>query len=179
MEHKQILEKILKYKGLSYNGLAKELDIKTVNLYHIKNGRNKISSKLADLIVSKFENINRVWLLTGEGQMLVNFIKSIRKQKQITLMQLSKLSGIDADELEGYEEGVSVPDEKTKEKLAKALKVSVGDITNSNNVVVGNNNEVSNGNSLRKENKMLKEKITLLEQALKDKEEIIELMKKK
>lgn len=39
------------------------------NLYQIKRGNNGISLDLADRIVVKFPQIDKLWLLTGEGQM--------------------------------------------------------------------------------------------------------------
>lgn len=40
-------------------------------LFHIMNGRNNISTKLAQNITSKFPEINFKWLLYGEGEMLL------------------------------------------------------------------------------------------------------------
>ena len=42
------------------------------NLYRIKRGDNGISRDLADRIVSVFPEIDRVWLLTGVGRMLLS-----------------------------------------------------------------------------------------------------------
>jgi len=39
------------------------------NLYQIKRGNNGISLDVASRIVEKFPEIDRLWLLTGEGQM--------------------------------------------------------------------------------------------------------------
>lgn len=39
------------------------------NLYQIKRGNNGISRDVADKIVSKFPQIDKLWVLTGEGQM--------------------------------------------------------------------------------------------------------------
>lgn len=42
------------------------------NLYRIKRGDNGISRDLADRIVAVFPEIDKVWLLTGVGRMLVS-----------------------------------------------------------------------------------------------------------
>ncbi len=39
------------------------------NLYQIKRGNNGISRDVANRIVAKFPQINKLWVLTGEGQM--------------------------------------------------------------------------------------------------------------
>ena len=39
------------------------------NLYQIKRGNNGISLDVADRIVTKFPQVDKLWLLTGEGQM--------------------------------------------------------------------------------------------------------------
>ena len=45
------------------------------NLYQIKRGNNGISLDLVEHIVAKFPQIDKLWLLTGEGTMFVKFDK--------------------------------------------------------------------------------------------------------
>lgn len=42
------------------------------NLYQIKRGNNGISRDVANRIVDKFPQINKLWVLTGEGQMFAS-----------------------------------------------------------------------------------------------------------
>lgn len=42
------------------------------NLYQIKRGNNGISRDVANRIVAKFPQINKLWVLTGEGQMFAS-----------------------------------------------------------------------------------------------------------
>lgn len=42
------------------------------NLYQIKRGNNGISKDLVEQIVKKYPEINRTWLITGEGEMFVS-----------------------------------------------------------------------------------------------------------
>ncbi|MCD8186815.1 MAG: hypothetical protein LUD68_10375 [Rikenellaceae bacterium] len=42
------------------------------NLYQIKKGNHGISKQLAETIISKYPDICKPWLLTGEGEMLRN-----------------------------------------------------------------------------------------------------------
>ena len=67
-------ERIIEVKNfsrLSFNKLAKELGLKTVQtLYDIRDGKHGISKDVAEKIQAKYLNINITWLLTGEGEML-------------------------------------------------------------------------------------------------------------
>jgi hypothetical protein len=66
----QRLEKVIKWTGHAINAFAREIGLnRAENLYQIKNGNNRISRNLADIIVEKYPRINKGWLLTGEGYM--------------------------------------------------------------------------------------------------------------
>lgn len=70
MDNFDRLEKVRAYCGLSYRALAKELGLSTPqSFYDIKSGKVKISERLADKIQERF-NINKRWLLTGDGEMM-------------------------------------------------------------------------------------------------------------
>jgi len=68
------LEKIMEYYGLNPNAFANKIGLKrTQNLYDIRDGKiKKITFDLANKINTVFTAINKDWLLTGEGEMLVN-----------------------------------------------------------------------------------------------------------
>ena len=69
----QILEELKKIVGLSFNSLAKELGLKSPQIfYDIKAGKCGISKDLANKIHEKFLNVNYSWLLTGEGESTVS-----------------------------------------------------------------------------------------------------------
>ncbi|MFV0417172.1 MAG: helix-turn-helix transcriptional regulator [Dysgonomonas sp.] len=64
------LEKVIDSSGLSINKFATTIGLKrSENLYRIKKGKNSISKELTELITTKYCNINKAWLLTGEGSM--------------------------------------------------------------------------------------------------------------
>lgn len=71
------LEKVIDSSGLSINKFAATIGLKrSENLYRIKKGKNSISKELAELITIKYCNINKAWLLTGEGAMYANPIQN-------------------------------------------------------------------------------------------------------
>lgn len=72
MTAKEILEKLLSYKELNINALATEIGLSRAQaLYDIQSGKTKnITPSMADRIIQKFPEFNRVWLRTGDGEML-------------------------------------------------------------------------------------------------------------
>jgi phage repressor protein C with HTH and peptisase S24 domain len=69
MKDNERLNQLLEALGENLHSLAKKLDINAANLYHIKNGRNKISQHLASLIASRYDKVNPEWLVKGKGEM--------------------------------------------------------------------------------------------------------------
>ncbi len=64
------MEAVIKWANMTTNYFARHIGLaRGENLYQIKRGNNGISMALADRIVTKFPQIDRMWLLTGEGRM--------------------------------------------------------------------------------------------------------------
>ncbi len=64
------IESVIKWANMTANSFSKRIGLRhSENLYQIKRGNNGISRDLADRIVSEFPEINKLWLLTGEGAM--------------------------------------------------------------------------------------------------------------
>lgn len=73
MSDSERIIKLKEYLEKSYNRIAEECGLNNAQtLYDIKNGRHGISKDVAELISSKYLNISKQWLLTGEGEMLVS-----------------------------------------------------------------------------------------------------------
>ena len=72
MQTSEILKQIISNEsGMTLAKFAKSLSIPPQNLYDIRDGKIKsISHKLADKIISIYPLYNKVWLLTGVGNML-------------------------------------------------------------------------------------------------------------
>ena len=65
------LERVIRWANKTPNAFARHIGLaRGENLYQIKRGNNGISLKLAERIVQCFPEIDRLWLLTGEGEML-------------------------------------------------------------------------------------------------------------
>lgn len=82
------LEKIIKehYKMSPYAFSQKYNDRGGVKTSQVIRGRNGLSSRLLNLIIQAYPEINRVWLLTGEGPMLKTEPKpSISDKESINL----------------------------------------------------------------------------------------------
>lgn len=69
-----IIEKLLLHLGMKAGSFSKKLGYdRPQKIYDIQKGKTKfISVEVAEDIIKAFPNINKVWLLTGEGEMLNN-----------------------------------------------------------------------------------------------------------
>jgi len=66
------LDAVIRWAGMTTNSFAHHIGLaRGENLYQIKRGNNGISLLLADRIIHYFPEIDRLWLLTGEGAMFV------------------------------------------------------------------------------------------------------------
>lgn len=66
----QRIEAVIKWANMSTNYFARYIGLaRGENLYQIKRGNNGISLDVAERIVAKFPQVDKLWLLTGEGQM--------------------------------------------------------------------------------------------------------------
>lgn len=64
---------VIKWAGMTTNYFAHYIGLPCgENLYQIKRGNNGISRDVAERIVTKFPDISKAWLLTGEGNMFAN-----------------------------------------------------------------------------------------------------------
>jgi plasmid maintenance system antidote protein VapI len=70
MSSTEVLKELVEHFGINYSQLAKSVGVPSQSVYEAKNGKFDISKNLAQKIVGRYPEINRVWLLTGEGEML-------------------------------------------------------------------------------------------------------------
>ena len=62
--------RILKTKKMSASQFADEIGVQRSSVSHVMSGRNKPSLDFITKIVNKYPEIDSVWLLTGNGEML-------------------------------------------------------------------------------------------------------------
>lgn len=118
------LEELLLHLKMSYNKFAKEIGLKdNVKVYHIKNGRNEISADLANAITATFPQISYQWLLTGNGEMLVQntpeeepeeetYLRTERNRYGLSLQRIQELTNLPMKKLKAYDNGdENVPDD--------------------------------------------------------------------
>ena len=126
------LEELLLHLKMSYNKFAKEIGLKdNVKVYHIKNGRNEISADLANAITATFPQISYQWLLTGNGEMLVQntpeeepeedelatFLRVERKNYDIPLIDISEKTGIPQKLLKDFQWGDAELSDEYRDRL--------------------------------------------------------------
>lgn len=86
MTPKEILEYILSQEKITYAQLSKEMGLSRAQpLYDIRDGNIKrISENYASKIIAVYPKYNRIWLLTGEGEILKDDDKSESSIQQVS-----------------------------------------------------------------------------------------------
>jgi transcriptional regulator with XRE-family HTH domain len=69
---KDRIKKYIDYKGVTAGELAVILDVQRSNISHILNGRNMPGAAFIEKLLIKFTDLDARWLLTGEGEMIVD-----------------------------------------------------------------------------------------------------------
>lgn len=62
----------LKYKGINENRATVECGLSQGLLNQAKSGKADLGQKTLEKILTKYQDLNNVWLLTGEGEMIKN-----------------------------------------------------------------------------------------------------------
>ena len=107
---KDRIKKYIDYKGVSAGELAVILDVERSNISHVLNGRNMPGAAFIEKLLLKFPDLDARWLLTGDGEMLVDTeiynpisrheempvtgIKTLIKEKEVSITQDKKLERI-------------------------------------------------------------------------------------
>ena len=103
------LERVIKWAGLSVNSFALNIGLKrSENLYQIKKGNNGISRDLATLITTKYPMISKGWLLSGEGEMLIEQQPSASEQG-VPYYGMDVLAAVEQTELPEPQSRINVP----------------------------------------------------------------------
>lgn len=107
---KKIIETV--YHLTPFEFSSKYNDPKGQKTYNILNEKNGVSNKMLDSILKAYPEINKIWLLTGEGEMLLsseNNLKEISKDSNTYERLIKELEKRIAD----------------KEEIIKSLKEQI------------------------------------------------------
>ena len=101
----QRINNVLEYLDISVNSLAKTLELPQTTVNNYVSGKRKISFELIEKIAKAFPVLNKVWLLTGEGNMLVNQETYNNEQKQeLPLLPVDAMAGALTGDNQGFME---------------------------------------------------------------------------
>ncbi|MDC2304283.1 helix-turn-helix transcriptional regulator [Bacteroides stercoris] len=118
------------------NAFAKKIGIPQVSLNNYTRGRRKLRLEVIEAVIQAFPNISAEWLLRGEGDMIRESpenererigrrIAETRKEKGLSQMQLSELTGITSKNIANIEAGKYNTEIDTLAKIAKALNCKI------------------------------------------------------
>lgn len=122
----QIIEALAEYLKISVAELSQKAGYERAqSFYDVLNGKTKnISPKMAKNIVSAFPEINKDWLLTGNGEMLVQntpeeeyeeeetYLRAERNRYSLSLQRIQELTNLPMKKLKAYDNGdENMPDD--------------------------------------------------------------------
>lgn len=131
---------VLKYYNYSGYKISQETNISQSQITHIKSYRNKVSDDVMEELLKKFPEINKDWLLTGNGSMLVPqieevvpeeeeeeddlvlFLRDERKGYDITLTDIHEKTRIPVKVLKEAQNGISELSKKQRNILSKYIE---------------------------------------------------------
>lgn len=68
---KKTIEVIAENEGVTLSALAKKIGASPQNMYDIRSGKvSGVSSEIADKIISVYPQYKKIWIMTGEGNMV-------------------------------------------------------------------------------------------------------------
>nr|DAK43291.1 MAG TPA: LexA-like protein [Caudoviricetes sp.] len=109
----QIIEALADYLKISVAELSQKAGYERAqSFYDVLNGKTKnISPKMANNIVSAFPEINKDWLLTGNGEMLIEedeeepYLRAERNKYGLSLQRIQELTNLPMKTLKAYDNG--------------------------------------------------------------------------
>ena len=130
---------VLKHYNYSGYKLSQETNISQSQITHIKGYRNKVSDDVMEELLKKFPEINKDWLLTGNGSMLVPqieetvpeeeeeddlvlFLRDERKGYDITMTDIYEKTRIPVKTLKEVQQGITELSTKQKNALSKYIE---------------------------------------------------------
>ena len=122
----EIINKLLNYSELNAKQFAEKIGLERPQaIYDIQKGKTKsISSSMANKILSVFPELNKSWLLSGEGNMLKNNVNVSGDNSGVVVNGNNSNSPIDnrhyySDSPDVLKAQIELLDERIKEKDAQ------------------------------------------------------------
>ena len=124
---------VLKHYNYSGYKLSQETNISQSQITHIKGYRNKVSDDVMEELLKKFPEINKDWLLTGNGSMLVpqieevvpeeeeeeeSYLRTERNKYGLSLQDIHEYTKISVKDLRLYDSG----EEEMPKKVRRTLE---------------------------------------------------------
>ena len=124
---------VLKHYNYSGYKLSQETNISQSQITHIKGYRNKVSDDVMEELLKKFPKINKDWLLTGNGSMLVpqieeavpeeedeeeSYLRTERNKYSLSLQDIHEYTKISVKDLRLYDSG----EEEMPKKVRRTLE---------------------------------------------------------
>lgn len=78
----EIIMELLSYLGISASKLGQEIGKNPTNIYDLINGKYRITENMANLIVTKYPDVNINFLLTGDGKVSNSPVEHAKYQKK-------------------------------------------------------------------------------------------------
>ena len=96
MEGSYVLNKLLEYSKLNGKSFSEKIGlIRPQAIYDIQSGKTQnISASMANKIISAFPEINKSWLLTGDGDMLIKPEDKIAEKSGIPFYDINVTASI-------------------------------------------------------------------------------------
>lgn len=103
MENTRVIDRLdeyMKYKGINDNQVTVNARLSVGLLNNARRGNYDIGKKTIDKILSFYQDINRVWLLTGSGEMISSetMVREDRKMPLHRMLDLLDREGISLEE---------------------------------------------------------------------------------
>lgn len=111
----------MEYKGLYDNKVARDCNIAQGIFYQAKKGKSDLGEKTLEKIFNKYKDLNRIWILTGEGSMLLQEQEKECKQNISAKNISGDISNTNTNYHNNYYSNKNNGDDKTETKFLEIL----------------------------------------------------------
>lgn len=105
----------LEYKGITENKATVDCGLSKGLIGQAKNGKSDLGSKAVEKVLMFYQDINKVWLITGEGDMLNTQTPAESPEEKSTTDRLFALIDDQREEIKMLLELLKMKDEKIDE----------------------------------------------------------------